>query len=72
MSAVNDQEAGDRTVKLYSVRDFFRRPEKHQFTISPDGRHLSFLTRHAGRQNIFVQEIGLDGSPLGDAQALTN
>ncbi|PRX27820.1 dipeptidyl aminopeptidase/acylaminoacyl peptidase [Paraburkholderia sp. BL18I3N2] len=72
MSAVNDKEAADRTVKLYSVRDFFRRPEKHQFTISPDGRHLSFLTRHAGRQNIFVQEVGPDGSPLGDARALTN
>ena len=72
MSAVNDQEAAHRTVKFYSVRDFFRRPEKHQFTISPDGRHLSFLTRHAGRQNIFVQKIGVDGSPVGDAQALTN
>ncbi|MGF6773541.1 dipeptidyl aminopeptidase/acylaminoacyl peptidase [Paraburkholderia sp. GAS199] len=65
-------ETAGRTVKTYSVRDFFRRPEKSQFTISPDGRHLSFLTRHAGRQNIFVQALGADGSPLGEARPLTS
>ncbi|MFM0739216.1 S9 family peptidase [Paraburkholderia xenovorans] len=73
MVAVNDkQQAAGRTPKVYSARDFFRRPDKHGFAISPDGRHLSFMARHAGRQNIFVQELGADGSPLGEARALTN
>ena len=59
-------------VKRYAVRDFFRRPDKHAFTIAPDGRHLSFLARRSGRQNIFVQGIDADGTPLGEPHALTN
>lgn len=69
--AVSHAKPATPVGKRYAVRDFFRRPEKHQFTISPDGKHLSFLARHAGRQNIFVQDIGPDGSPTGEARALT-
>lgn len=61
-----------RVVKQYSVRDFFRRPEKQSFTIAPDGRHLSFLAQRSGRQNIFVQALGADGAPTGEPRALTN
>ena len=59
-------------VKRYAVRDFFRRPDKRSFTIAPDGRHLSFLARRSGRQNIFVQGIDADGAPAGEPRALTN
>lgn len=58
-------------VKRYDVRAFFRRPERSQFLISPDGRHLSFLARHEGRQNVFVQAIDADGAPVGAARPLT-
>jgi len=59
-------------VKRYAVRDFFRRPDKYSFTIAPDGRHLSFLARHAGRQNVFVQGIDAEGNPIGEPRPLTN
>lgn len=59
-------------VKQYAVRDFFRRPDKHGFTLAPDGRHLSFLARRSGRQNIFVQEIDAEGTPLGEPRPLTD
>jgi dipeptidyl aminopeptidase/acylaminoacyl peptidase len=59
-------------VKTYGVREFFRKPDRSQFLISPDGRHLSFLGRHQGRQNVFVQEIDARGALLGEARALTH
>lgn len=59
-------------VKRHAVRDFFRRPERTAFQLSPDGRHLSFLARHHGRLNVFVQAIDDKGRPLGEARALTH
>ena len=59
-------------VKIYGVREFFRKPERSQFSISPDGRHLSFLGRHQGRLNVFVQAIDPHGALLGDARPLTH
>ena len=56
----------------YTVRDFFRKPDKHSFTIAPDGKHLSFLARHAGRQNVFVQGIDAEGNPIGEPRPLTS
>jgi dipeptidyl aminopeptidase/acylaminoacyl peptidase len=74
MVAESHQRSTDSggAVKRYAVRDFFRRPDKHSFTIAPDGRHLSFLARRSGRQNIFVQGIDVDGAPAGEPHALTN
>ncbi|MGA7781676.1 MAG: prolyl oligopeptidase family serine peptidase [Paraburkholderia sp.] len=66
-----DKSSGG-VVKQYAVRDFFRRPDKHSFTIAPDGRHLSFLARHSGRENVFVQGIDADGAPVGEPRPLTN
>ncbi|WP_454722356.1 MULTISPECIES: S9 family peptidase [Cupriavidus] len=59
------------TPRHYTVRELFRKPDRSQFSISPDGRHLSFLARHQGRQNIFVQAIDADGNLLGEARPLT-
>jgi dipeptidyl aminopeptidase/acylaminoacyl peptidase len=59
-------------VRRYPVRDFLRRPDKRGFALAPDGRHLSFLARHSGRQNLFVQRIGADGLPAGEPRALTH
>ena len=56
----------------YTVRDFFRKPDKHSFTIAPDGKHLSFLARHAGRQNVFVQGVDAEGNPIGEPRPLTS
>ncbi|WP_246794351.1 S9 family peptidase [Burkholderia perseverans] len=59
-------------VKRHDVRDFFRRPERTGFQLSPDGRHLSFLARHAGRLNLFVQSIDEQGRVHGEPRVLTN
>lgn len=44
--------------KQVPLKDFFRNPEKTQFSISPDGTHLSFLAPYKNRLNIYVQKIG--------------
>lgn len=54
---------GSSTSK-YSVEDFFRKPEKSAYQISPAGTHLSFKAPHERRQNIFVR-------PLDDENAVT-
>ena len=46
----------------YSVEDFFRKPEKTGFQISPDGKFLSYMGPYKRRQNIFVQKIGEEKS----------
>ncbi len=42
----------------YKVEDFFRNPQKVNFQVSPDGKHLSFLAPHKRRMNIRIQAIG--------------
>ncbi len=66
------QRSPQHAAKRHAVRDFFRRPERTGFQLSPDGRHLSFLARHQGRLNVFVQAIDERGHPLGEARALTS
>ncbi|WP_186023210.1 alpha/beta hydrolase family protein [Burkholderia gladioli] len=66
------QRSPQRAARRHDVRDFFRRPERTGFQLSPDGRHLSFLARHEGRLNVFVQAIDERGRPLGQARALTH
>ena len=58
--------------KTYDVRDFFRKPERSTFRLAPDGRHLAFLGKRNGRQNVFVQALDADGAPVGDATPLTD
>ncbi len=43
---------------LIPLRDFFRKPEKTSFQISPDGHHLSFMAPYNRRMNIFVHDTG--------------
>ncbi len=60
------------TTKLYDVRDFFKKPERSRFSLAPDGRHLAFMARSNGRQNVFVQALDASGAPTNDARALTD
>jgi dipeptidyl aminopeptidase/acylaminoacyl peptidase len=50
----------------YTVEDFFRHPEKSNYQLSPDGRHLSWLGPYQRRLNLFVQSV-----QGGDARRLT-
>ena len=58
--------------KTYDVRDFFRKPERSFFRLAPDGRHLAYLAKGNGRQNVFVQDLDASGAPVGQATALTS
>jgi len=39
------------------INDFFKTPEKTAFKISPDGKFVSYLKKHNGKQNICIQAI---------------
>lgn len=62
---------GSKPARRYDVREFFRKPEKSSYRISPDGRSLAFLAPSHGRQNVHVQALDDNGAPVGDATSLT-
>lgn len=39
------------------LRDFFRNPEKSGFTLSPDGKYLSWLQPYRNRMNVYVRPL---------------
>lgn len=43
---------------LIPMEDFFRKPEKASFNLSPDGGHLAYMAPWNDRMNIYVQQIG--------------
>ncbi|MGB9696236.1 MAG: prolyl oligopeptidase family serine peptidase [Ignavibacteria bacterium] len=43
--------------KQIPLRDFFRNPEKANYQLSPDGKHISFLSPYKGRLNIYVKDL---------------
>lgn len=47
----------------YKVEDFFKKPEKTAYQISPTGTHFSFKAPYERRQNIWVQPIHGDSEP---------
>lgn len=63
--------AAGAPVKHYDVRDFFKKPEKSSYRISPDGKHLAFLAPAHGRQNVHVQALDDGGALVGVAMPLT-
>ena len=48
----------DGKAHKYSVEDFFKNPERTNFSISRDGTHYAYLGPYERRRNIFVQKIG--------------
>lgn len=40
------------------LEDFFRNPEKTEFSISPGGEYISYLQPYNDRLNIYVRELG--------------
>ncbi|MFN3529947.1 MAG: S9 family peptidase [Bacteroidia bacterium] len=57
-------------VERIPVADFFRNPERTNYKISPDGRHLAFLAPFEDRMNIFVQSI--DNQKIKQLTSLTD
>lgn len=48
--------------KQVPLEDFFRKPEKSGYQISPDGQYISYTAPYERRMNIFVQKIGEDNA----------
>jgi len=48
-------------MKHYDVRDFFRKPERSFFRLSPDGKSLGFMQPYERRDNLHVVLLPLDG-----------
>jgi dipeptidyl aminopeptidase/acylaminoacyl peptidase len=44
--------------KQYAVEDFFRNPEKANFSLSPDGNYYAYMAPYRGMLNVYVKEIG--------------
>ena len=42
------------------LEDFFKKPEKSGYQLSPNGEYYSYLAPYEDRMNIFVQKIGTD------------
>lgn len=63
MPSCKGKKGGDenRLAKQIPVEEFFRKPEKASYQISPDGKYYSYMAPNASRRmNIFVQEIGTE------------
>jgi dipeptidyl aminopeptidase/acylaminoacyl peptidase len=71
-NAQSTAPATPSAVKVYDVREFFKNPERSFFRLAPDGKHLAFKAHDNGRQNVFVQALDANGSPIGEAKALTH
>jgi len=48
-------------MKHYDVRDFFRKPERSFFRLSPNGKALGFMQPYERRDNLHVVFLPLDG-----------
>ncbi len=51
---------GEKSENLIPVEDFFRKPDRSGYSISPDGKRLAFLGLYHRRQNILVQPLESD------------
>lgn len=60
-----EKQMVEKPAKL-ALEDFFKKPVKSGFQLSPDGTHYSYLAPWKDRMNIFVQPIG------GEAVRVTN
>ena len=49
---------------MIALEDFFRNSEQTAFQISPDGKHIAFLSPYKDRMNIFVRPTQGDEAPV--------
>ena len=52
------QTIKDKEENHIPLEDFFRKPIKSDFSLSPNGEYLAWLAPYKDRMNIFVQKIG--------------
>lgn len=48
----------EEKIHVIPLEDFFKKPEKSSYQISPDGQYFSYMAPYERRMNIFIQKIG--------------
>ena len=61
LSVLSSPAFGGETLKHYELREFFSKPERSFFRLSPDGKTLGFMQPYERRQNIHVAILPSDG-----------
>lgn len=58
-SAAKSSTSSQET-RLIPMEDFFRNPEKTNFKLSPDGKHIAYLKPWQNRLNVYIQKVDQD------------
>ena len=61
LSTISSPAMASEPVKRYELRDFFSKPERAYFRLSPDGKTLGFMQPYERRENIYVVPLSSDG-----------
>jgi len=61
LSIISTPVVASEPLKRYELRDFFSKPERSFFRLSPDGKTLGFMQPYERRENIFVVPLSSDG-----------
>jgi dipeptidyl aminopeptidase/acylaminoacyl peptidase len=61
LSIVSTPTWASEPLKRYELQDFFSKPERSSFRISPDGKTLGFMQPYERRENIYVVPLLPDG-----------
>lgn len=61
LSTISSLAMASEPVKRYELRDFFSKPERAYFRLSPDGKTLGFMQPYERRENIYVVPLPSDG-----------
>ncbi|MBV5340026.1 MAG: hypothetical protein J0665_10805, partial [Deltaproteobacteria bacterium] len=61
LSAISSPAMALESPKQYKLRDFFGKPERSFFRLSPDGKSLGFMQPYERRDNLYVVSLSFDG-----------
>jgi dipeptidyl aminopeptidase/acylaminoacyl peptidase len=61
LSFLSSPAMASEPLKRYELRDFFGKPERSFFRLSPDGKTLGFMQPYERRENIFIMPLSSDG-----------
>jgi len=62
LSLISSPAMASGALKRYDLRDFFGKPERSFFRLSPDGKTLGFMQPYERRQNLHVAVLPPDGA----------
>jgi hypothetical protein len=69
LSVISSPVMASEPLKRYELRDFFGKPKRSFFRLSPDGKTLGFMQPYKRRENLFVVPPTSDGKAPDFAKA---